>query len=198
MNGRGEALVGAGQALRRQGERNEWSTPKLGEQDHVLGEGQQVDLAIEDLADRAALNAELRGNLLLLNARVLRHMRIDVLAVLAEQPLLFQRVRVQCEVVRSSEIEAETDVCAEVVLSADEAERRLDVLDAVKPDVGRGWCGKEQHSDARCCAKGSAENVSAMSAACPCPYLGRAYSDCCRCRWCCWEDVGGREPCGAG
>ena len=96
------------------------------------------------------------------------------------------------------ELEAETDVCAEVVLSAGDAERGLDVLDAVEPDVERGWGGKKRHSDARCCAKGSAENVSTMCTACPSRWSVRAYRCCCCCCCCCWEGVGGREPCGAG
>ena len=51
--------------------------------------------------------------------------------------------------------EAETDVCTEVVLSADDAERDLDVLDAVEPNIEHSWAGKQRHLDARSCAKGS-------------------------------------------
>ena len=45
----------------------------------------------------------------------------------------------------------------------------MDVLGAVEPDVKRSWGGKKHHSDARCCAKGSVENVLTMRAPCPCP-----------------------------
>ena len=44
--------------------------------------------------------------------------------------------------------EAETDVCTEVVLSADDAERDLDVLDAVEPNIEHSWAGKQRHLDA--------------------------------------------------
>ena len=79
------------------------------------------------------------------------------------------------------------DVCTYVVNEG----HGLDVL-----DVERGWGGKKRHWNARCSAKGSAENVSTMRTACPSPCSGRA-RECC-CHGYRWEGVGEREPWGAG
>ena len=90
------------------------------------------------------------------------------------------------------ELEAETDVCAEVVLSAGDAERGLDVLDAVEPDTKRGWGATRMRAGVR---RGP-RRTCRMCTACPCLCEGRARARCCR--RCCWEGVGGREPWGVG